>query len=233
MAEHKTPLLFGEPIRRTFTMKILGMKISHTRNAGFFHKYLLRKTTRQWARIKHAMGHSKFFSISRWLQLMNSKVRPHLEYLSGSWGYYLWGKADTVYTKYLKTALGHEKNSPVTSVYEETGFMPISFHRHSRMLKLWSKILAYPKDHFIRMLYESDRKIQSSRWAGKIRAILKAYGLREHWTKQSSQSENKTKWAVSPQETQTSCHATTKRKKAQDAQPQNFGYGKNWERINS
>ncbi len=55
--------LFGDPIRRTFSLKILGMKMSHSRNFGYFQRYFLKKAAREWGRIKHAMGHSKFFAL--------------------------------------------------------------------------------------------------------------------------------------------------------------------------
>ena len=64
---HAIPRLFGEPLRITFTMKRLGMKVSYTRNANYYQKYLLKKASKQWAKIRHAMGHSKLFSIERWL----------------------------------------------------------------------------------------------------------------------------------------------------------------------
>ncbi len=143
------------------------------------------------SRIKHAMGHSKFFSIERWIQLINSKVRPHLEYLSGVWGYCQWNKASTTYTKYLKAALGLEKKSPVALVYDETNMMPLSIRRHIRMLKLWAKVLTYPKTHYLRQLYEKDKKYQYSRWAGRIRFILVTYGLGDFWRTQSTTGKKK------------------------------------------
>ena len=194
--ERNTPMLFGEPIRRTFTMKLVGMKISHTRNAGYFQKYLLKKATKQWAKVKHSMGQSKYFSMTRWLQLINSRVRPHMEYLSGAWGYYLWGTADTVYTSFLKAALGLERNSPIVTLYDETQLMPLGMRRHARMLNLWHKILEYPKTHYIRILYEEDRYLQSSRWAGTIMNVLKAYNLLDHWVRQSTKSEVELKWST-------------------------------------
>ena len=64
------------------------------------------------------------------------------------------------------------------------------------MLKLWQKILKYPQSHFIRKLYENDRTIQSSRWAGKVKSVLKAYGLHEHWSRQSTEVKDNVKWST-------------------------------------
>ena len=82
------------------------------------------------------------FSPRLFLYLFDHTIAPILNYASEVWGFEEWPKLETLHLKACKYELGVRSNTTTDAVYADFGRMSLQCHRHSNILKFFTRISA-------------------------------------------------------------------------------------------
>ena len=102
-----------------------------------------------------------------------------------------WGDLELLQRKAGRWILGCDNRLPNEAITGELGWLSLHARRVFLALSFWGKILAMPKDRWVRRVYEQSRRTHEARphvknWAQIVHLWLRNIGLEDHWIRQDT-----------------------------------------------
>ena len=106
------------------------------------------------------------------LHMFDSMILPILTYGCDVWGYKNLEQIEVYHRFFLKNLLSLRSSLPNFMIYGELGRHEIRFHRWSRMIMFWKRLVDNPNKYSSVLYYSFSASDLSDKWLGTIRHIL-------------------------------------------------------------
>ena len=101
-------------------------------------------------------------------KLLNSGVRPIMEYGCGSWGY----EFDSVQYRAIRYYLGVHKYAPLLGLVGDMGWPETKYYFTIGLLRYWNRIIDMPDDRLTKILFLEDYQNKCNNWSNEICKLL-------------------------------------------------------------
>ena len=173
----------GQPIEMKKSYCYLGIEISNTGSFSKALDTLYKKSLRALYSVYASLNiYSDGNSMSLFLKLFDSLVKPVLLYGSEIWGYValnsMNNQLDKMVNKFYRTLLGVPNNCSTIGTHVELGRFPISIDIKYNMVKYWCRLATLPKSRLVSNCYWSLYSIKNGKdkWIISIKETIESTG---------------------------------------------------------